>query len=411
MRQCIDLTRLDVGSLTWLSPREARFHLTCLSKTYNYRTRKEHAELLQFFTVAVLAITKEVDKKICPVCCLCNYLKRTKELRQGHSALFITTSSLFQPAAKPTIANWVKNVLGKAGVDISIYAPHSIWSASSSKAYHIGISIHTIMRRAGWSRCHTFIDHYLKDVMPLAPNKNIESLVDGPVPDLPRISDNHHPEHAVQVEAELDRVRKMKTFAQLWESDPLGEGGSTVARMVSDFTQLPLVEVTRGSAVRSHSPDREEFIQKAPPQSPDTLPPLSLTEEDINFSSDDISTVPSLVTNTLPDSPLAPPPGWGDEPEHVDESPLVSLPMSQMENVPISVENQVQNNNVYHTGQEKKDQGFTAFRQKTINTPTGKIHKIAIVRKPLDALSKLAANPLPEFEEIRAPPKMYKKTG
>ena len=83
--------------------------------------------------------------------------------------------------------------------------------------------------------------------------------------------------------------------------------------------------------------------------------------------------------------------------------------MSQMENVPISVENQVQNNNVYHTGQEKKDQGFTAFRQKTINTPTGKIHKIAIVRKPLDALSKLAANPLPEFEEIRAPPKMYKK--
>ena len=65
MRQCIDLTRLDVGSLTWLSPREARFHLTCPSKTYNYRTRKEHAELLQFFTVAVLAITKEVHYVAC----------------------------------------------------------------------------------------------------------------------------------------------------------------------------------------------------------------------------------------------------------------------------------------------------------------------------------------------------------
>ena len=110
-----------------------------------------------------------------------------------------------------------------------------------------------------------------------------------------------------------------------------------------------------------------------------TLPPLSLTDEDFNFSSDNISTVSSLVTNTLLDSALAPPPGWGDEPEHVDESTLASLPTSQMENDPISVETQVQNNNVCHTGKEKKDQGLTAFCQKTINTPTGKIHKIAML--------------------------------
>ena len=80
MRWCIDLTRLDVGSLTWLSPREARFHLTCPSKTYNHRTKKRHAEVLQYFTVAALPITNEIDKKLCPVRCLCSYLKRTKEL-------------------------------------------------------------------------------------------------------------------------------------------------------------------------------------------------------------------------------------------------------------------------------------------------------------------------------------------
>ena len=80
MRRCIDLTRLDVGSLTWLSPREARFQLTCPSKTYNHRTKKCHAEVLQFFTVAALPITNEIDKKVCPVRCLRSYLKRTKEL-------------------------------------------------------------------------------------------------------------------------------------------------------------------------------------------------------------------------------------------------------------------------------------------------------------------------------------------
>ena len=80
MRRCIDLTRLDVDSLTWLSPREARFQLTCPSKTYNHRTKKRHAEVLQFFTVAALPITNGSDKEVCPVRCLRSYLKRTKEL-------------------------------------------------------------------------------------------------------------------------------------------------------------------------------------------------------------------------------------------------------------------------------------------------------------------------------------------
>ena len=308
------------------------------------------------------------------------------------------------------MANRVKTVLGKAGIDISTYAPHSIRSASSSKAYQIGVSIHTIMKRAGWTRRNMFIDHYLKDVMPLQPDKTIESPVDGPVPDLPHISDNHHPEHAVHVEAELDRARRMKTFTQLWESDCLGEGASSnVAEIVTAFTQHPLVEVTRHSAVRNRSPDREEIFQRASPQlSSDSLPPLSLTDEDdFHYFSDDISTVSSMITDTLPDSPLALPPGWGDEPEHVIETAFLSVPISPKEKVKekvlTSTETRVQSNIVGHTGKEKKDKGFTTFREKIINTPTGKIHKISIVRKPLDALSKLAANPCHGFEKVKIP--------
>ena len=58
-----------------------------------------------------------------------------------------------------------------------------------------------------------------------------------------------------------------------------------------------------------------------------------------------------------------------------------------------------------HLGKGKKDKRFTntTFREKIIDTPTGKIHKISIVRKPLDALSKLAANPCHGFERVKIP--------
>ena len=59
-----------------------------------------------------------------------------------------------------------------------------------------------------------------------------------------RISENYLPQDAAKVEMELDRVRRMKSFAKLWESDPLGEGASNVAQMVSEYTERPLVEVT-----------------------------------------------------------------------------------------------------------------------------------------------------------------------
>ena len=321
------------------------------------------------------------------------------------------------------MAKWVKIVLGKAGVDLSIYAPHSIWSACSSKAYQVGVSIPTIMNRAGRTRRNTFIDHYLKDVIPLQPDKNIESLVDGPVPDLPRISDNHHPKHAVHIEAELDRVRRMKTFAQLWESDPLVEGGSSnVAEIVSAFTKRPLVEVTRGSAVRNRSLDREEFGPRAsPPLSLDSLPSIPLIDEDdLQLFSDDMSTVSSMSTDKLPDSPLALPPGWGDEPENVIEPAFLSTPISPQNKSLTATKDPVQvSDSVAHLGKGKKDKRFTntTFREKIINTPTGKIHKISIARKPLHALSKLAANPchgfewvkIPAFEKITAPVETHKE--
>ena len=201
----------------------------------------------------------------------------------------------------------------------------------------------------------------------------------------------------------------MKTFTQLWASDPLGKGGSSnVAEIVSDFTQHPLVEVTRGSAARNRSPDRDEFCHRAsPPLSSDSLPPLALIDEDdlqLDLFSDHTSTVSSMLTDTLPDSPLAPPPGWGDEPQNVIEPAFLSIPISSKEKSLTSTETRVKGSDtVGQIGKGKKDKRFTTFQEKIINTPTGKIHKISIVRKPLDALTKLVANPCQGFERVKVP--------
>ena len=52
----------------------------------------------------------------------------------------------------------------EAGIDISIYGPHSVRSASVSKAYGAGASVLCILRKAGRKSETTFIKHYLKNV-------------------------------------------------------------------------------------------------------------------------------------------------------------------------------------------------------------------------------------------------------
>lgn len=246
------------------------------------------------------------------------------------------------------------------------------------------------MRRAGWSRQNTFVDHYLKDVTPHRPLKLKESVEDGPVPELTRISENYLPQDAAKVEMELDRVRKMKSFAKLWESDPLGEGASNVAQMVSEYTKRPLVEVTGASRVKS-------ACLGAPAVSQDSGEDCSLNKDYWGVQSPDRSTV-SILDNNLLDSPLALPPGWGDDDDTMLPGCSASLNSSSV-NLESSPRKHV----------TREIPTFTAFRQKIIETPAGKIHKIAIIKKPLEALSKLAAQPIQGFDEIKKPPKMYKK--
>ena len=82
----------------------------------------------------------------------------------SHTALIVTTTPPYNKASTDTIARWIKETLGQAGIDTSKYKPHSCRHASTSAAKHHGVSIRTILKSACWARESTFKNFYLKDI-------------------------------------------------------------------------------------------------------------------------------------------------------------------------------------------------------------------------------------------------------
>ena len=93
-----------------------------------------------------------------------DYRERTANVRKEvkQQALFISSISPFNPLAKTTIANYIKQVLRKAGIDTGFTA-HSTRAAGSSKAKG-GVSVEVILKRGNWSNSSTFERFYHKKV-------------------------------------------------------------------------------------------------------------------------------------------------------------------------------------------------------------------------------------------------------
>ena len=68
--------------------------------------------------------------------------------------------------AKPTIARWLKEILGMAGLDIGIYKAHSTRAAATSKADSLGLRIEDIVGQGNWSNRSTFERFYRKPIDP-----------------------------------------------------------------------------------------------------------------------------------------------------------------------------------------------------------------------------------------------------
>ena len=102
------------------------------------------------------------NPNICVVKTLRCYLKRTANLRKD-SSLLIITQKPFSAASKSTIAGWIKLGLRLAGIDMTLFTPHSTRSASTSASVN-RVPIDTIIKTAGWSNECTFRKFYKRPV-------------------------------------------------------------------------------------------------------------------------------------------------------------------------------------------------------------------------------------------------------
>ena len=103
-----------------------------------------------------------MDKSLCIVSSMSEYLSRTSHIRSDQNELLLSYIKPHKPVSAETIARWLKHVLQESGVDINTFSAHSTRAASSSAVYSSGVPIDSIMEMVGWSSVKTFATFYNK---------------------------------------------------------------------------------------------------------------------------------------------------------------------------------------------------------------------------------------------------------
>lgn len=112
--------------------------------------------------LAEIFMESYIKPEICIVNTLNHYIRKTESIRED-TKLFIITQKPHSGASKDTIARWIKTGLKLAGIDLSIFTPHSTRSASTSAVVN-RVPIDTIIKTAGWASDCTFRKFYNKPV-------------------------------------------------------------------------------------------------------------------------------------------------------------------------------------------------------------------------------------------------------
>ena len=143
---------LDVRNMT-LTYSSATFRIGDVTKT----TRPgNHTSAIAFKAYAP-------DRRLCVITVLKAYLERTNPVRNS-TKLFLTIKPPTRAVSPDTIRRWTKETLKEAGVDMSIFTPHSTRMASTSKANSSKLLLQTILKTAGWSKECTFRKYYGKPI-------------------------------------------------------------------------------------------------------------------------------------------------------------------------------------------------------------------------------------------------------
>ena len=218
-RHNCDLTHLDLRSMVWSTDKsQVKFILNSPNKVASAKTSIATYEILQTLHLTQLPIDNRQEEKICPVRCLRTYLNRTKHIRSS-TALFITTIDPFKAAKNATISGWIKRTMKEAGIDIGVYAPHSLRSASVSSAYGHGVSISRILRLSGWKKESMFTQHYLKDITPKNPTTATTMTADAEEdipPPLARPEQLMTTQQKTYYRRNLQAIRKSNKYLHFW---------------------------------------------------------------------------------------------------------------------------------------------------------------------------------------------------
>ena len=81
------------------------------------------------------------------------YEERTRRLREteAQTKLFLGTVKPHNPVALSTVARWLRSMMEKAGIDISVFKAHSKRGTAVTAAANAGITTEDILKAADWS--------------------------------------------------------------------------------------------------------------------------------------------------------------------------------------------------------------------------------------------------------------------
>lgn len=93
------------------------------------------------------------------------YIEITKRLRKVKTQLFVSTVIPFHRICKQTVANWIRTVLCKSGIDVKQFSPQSARSAAVCAAKQCNVPIDVILKSAGLASDCVFRKFYQKDII------------------------------------------------------------------------------------------------------------------------------------------------------------------------------------------------------------------------------------------------------
>jgi integrase len=117
-------------------------------------------------TATMLTFKKYTENQaICPLLTLNAYLARTNPLRGEEKQLLISYQRPHKAISRDIMSRWVKMGLTAAGIDTTVFTPHSTRAASTSKAKARSVPMDIIMSLAGWSNATTSQRFYNKEII------------------------------------------------------------------------------------------------------------------------------------------------------------------------------------------------------------------------------------------------------